>query len=400
MLKRLKGKFVFVTMAFVLVMLAVIFSLVYHFTKVDLENDSYGTLMQVAQSAKDPENLREPLSGINSDYFVVYVDTVGQMLSAGYTHHDITDGNFLRKVCQKVLDKGSTAGVLEDYQLMYNWEQIRGVGILSCVDISNAQQTLTNLIHSCLFIGIASLVAFFALAVLLARWMIRPVEKDWQQQKEFVSDVSHELKTPLAVAMSNAELLQNEENTPQEQRQFAQNILAVSRQMRSLVEGMLELARADNGQIKKCFSNLDMSVLVDEALLPFEPVFFEKGMEIQSQIQPNIHVNGSTQHLRQVVEILLDNAQKYGEPGIVRVTLSRQGRKCLLAVSNPGQPIAQRELKQIFNRFYRVDKARNERGSFGLGLSIAKSMIEEHDGKIWAVSNPTGNCFCVELPCQ
>jgi len=170
--------------------------------------------------------------------------------------------------------------------------------------------------------------------------------------------------------------------------------------MRSLVEGMLELARADNGQIRKSFNTVNLSKLISEALLPFEPIYFEQGLALQERITPEISVSGSAQYLQQVVDILLDNAQKYTNAGIINVNLRRNGRnQCILSVSNPGQPIPQQELERIFERFYRTDTARSRNGSFGLGLSIARSIVSEHGGKIWAESNPTGNCFHVLLPC-
>ena len=173
-----------------------------------------------------------------------------------------------------------------------------------------------------------------------------------------------------------------------------------SLQMRALVENLLDLARADNGQVQKAFEELDLSGCVVNAALPFEALYYEKNLQLQTVIEPDIRVTGSESHLRQVVDILLDNAGKYATPGIVNLRLEKRGRRCLLSVSNPGTPIPQEELESIFERFYRVDKARSSDGSFGLGLSIAKAIVEEHKGKIWAISNQTGNCFFVELPCE
>ena len=111
-------------------------------------------------------------------------------------------------------------------------------------------------------------------------------------------------------------------------------------------------------------------------------------------------LKGSAMHLRQVLEILLDNAQKYSAPGTVDICLQRHGRnQCLLSVSNPGNPIPQEDLEAIFQRFYRVDSARTHSGSFGLGLAIAQRIAQEHGGQIWAQSNKTGNRFSVLLPC-
>ena len=110
-------------------------------------------------------------------------------------------------------------------------------------------------------------------------------------------------------------------------------------------------------------------------------------------------MNGSDRYLSQVVQILLDNAVKYSQPGIVELQLQRYGRgQAMLTVSNPGNPIDPNDRERIFDRFYRADEARTGSGSFGLGLAIAKSMVEEHGGRIWVESNETGNCFCIILP--
>ncbi len=216
------------------------------------------------------------------------------------------------------------------------------------------------------------------------------MDKAWRQQRQFVADASHELKTPLSVIMANAQLLSDPDRSEQEKARFGEHILATSYKMRELIERLLDLARADNAPEKTDFAPLDFSRLVSDALLPFEPVYFERGLTLCSEISDNISVNGSAAHLRQLVDILLDNAQKYSlVPGEVNITLSMHDRnKCLLTVSNPGEPMTRDELKNIFKRFYRLDRSRTggEQGGYGLGLSIAESVAAEHGGKIWAES--------------
>ena len=170
--------------------------------------------------------------------------------------------------------------------------------------------------------------------------------------------------------------------------------------MRALVEQMLELARADSNQRQLALEPVDLSTLTADALLPFEPVFFEQGLELFSQIEDGITVHGDAGRLKEVLEILLDNARKYTQPpGTVRVRLERRGHhRCRLTVSNPGPPLSETEQKDIFKRFYRADPARSRDGSFGLGLSIAQRITEEHHGHIWAESGDGDNRFIVELP--
>lgn len=181
--------------------------------------------------------------------------------------------------------------------------------------------------------------------------------------------------------------------------------------MRKLIEQMLELARTDASASHLIFSPLSFSKVVSGCLLPFEPIFFEKGLHLESMIEEDIRVNGSEDALRQMLDVLLDNAQKYSrEGGTTYVTLRKcsAGRhsrlfpassRCVLAVANEGEPIAPKDLKNLFKRFYRADKARSRTGSFGLGLSIAETIITQHKGKIWAESKEGLNSFYVELPC-
>ncbi len=159
-------------------------------------------------------------------------------------------------------------------------------------DTTSEQSTLNNLVKNCILIGVLCFFAFLGISIKLAAWTVKPVEWAWQQQRQFVSDASHELKTPLTVIMTNAELLQSEENDRDSQVRFSANILTMSRQMRALVEQMLELARADSGQGKADLRPVDLSTLAADALLPFDPVFFEQGLMLSSQLAEGINVNG------------------------------------------------------------------------------------------------------------
>ena len=169
--------------------------------------------------------------------------------------------------------------------------------------------------------------------------------------------------------------------------------------MRGLVESLLNLARIDQGQKAAAHTPVDLSKLVSDATLPFEALFFEQELTLETDIAPDLTVPGDAAQLRQVVEILLDNAQKYAEaPGTVRVTLARQGHHVRLCVADTGAPLSPEDCKNIFKRFYRLDDARSRDGSFGLGLSIAQSIVDTHHGRIWCESANGLNSFFVELP--
>ena len=323
-----------------------------------------------------------------------------KVLSINDNHgFDLTDKQLVREWVKEILEHKNPQGVLTEHSMRYSLVSRKGTTCIVMVDVSSHAKTLDSLIYTSLGIGGASLIAFLIISVMLARWAVKPVEKAWQAQKQFVSDASHELKTPLTVIISNAELLQAEDCSLEARLRYAENIQVVSGQMRNLTQGLLELARVDNGQVQKNFELVDFSDLVTDVILPFEPLFYEQGLMLQSQIARDVQLSGSPIYLRQVVDVLLDNALKYAESGIVDVKLEKYGKGyCLLSVASPGAPIPQEEQEKIFERFYRSDRARTRTGSFGLGLAIAQSVVQEHKGRIWVQSNATGNCFYVQLP--
>ena len=313
-------------------------------------------------------------------------------------NYDLTDADFLREVTDAALAGAEDSGILEEYQLRYLRWLDQGPPRVVFADITQERQTMRNLLRSCLLLGGGSFLAFLLLSILLARRAVRPVEEAWQQQRQFVGDASHELKTPLTVIMTNAELLQDENVSPAARRRFSDSILAMSTQMRGLVENLLELARVDSG-VAEVKESVDLSALTEDALLPFEALFFEKGLELTAEIQPGVKVHGAPARLRQVVDVLLDNAQSYASAGgRVEVSLTRQGGSCRLTVANSGEPIPAAERENIFKRFYRGDAAHSMNRHYGLGLPIAQGIVENHKGRIWADSREGLNYFQVELP--
>ena len=286
----------------------------------------------------------------------------------------------------------SELGILEEYDLRFYRIQRPAELTLVFVDISGEQTAMQNLTLTCIGIGILSAGAFWALSILLARWAVRPVERAWAEQRQFVADASHELKTPLTVILTNAELMQTEPDP-----QYARSVLTMSHRMRSLVESLLELARVDNGAVRAAFEDTDLSALVEDELLPFEPVYFERGLELDCDAEANLRVTGSPRHLRQVLSILLDNAMNHSPEGsAVRVRLRQNGGSALLTVTNPGN-LSKEDCRNIFLRFYRVDAARSG-GGYGLGLPIAKGIVQDHGGKIWAESRDGTVTLTVQIP--
>lgn len=400
MLKRLRIQFVAVIMVIVTAMLLLIFGILYHFTAENMKNESISMMQSIATHPLQLGRPDDSSGNVRLPYFMLQIGNRGELITTGGGYYDLSDEAFLKNLIHAVFEVREQTGIIEEYNLRFCRVVTPAGQSLVFADITSERSTLRNLAENCLMVGALCFLAFLGVSILLAGWMVKPVERAWRQQRQFVADASHELKTPLTVIMANAELLQSPDYDSESKCQFSDSILTMSRQMRDLVERLLDLARTDNGQGKLAFSPLDLSDLAEKALLPFEPVFFEKGLRLSSQIQRGITVSGSGQQLRQVLDILLDNARKYtAARGDVVLRLERiHKHHCRLTVSTAGEGLSDADLKNIFKRFYRVDKARSRDGSFGLGLPIAESIVQAHHGRIWAESQNGVNTFFVELP--
>ena len=400
MLRSLRIKFICVNMVIVTAMLAVIFGLVLHFTQQNLEQQSVQMMQTVGGAPSLPGPPGDRPNEIHLPHFIISFSPSHEILEVDGSYYDLSDRELLQSLMEQALSTQERTGVIKEYGLRFCRIPTPFGEKLVFADISSELGTMRNLVSSCVLVGILSLLGFFFISLFLSRWAIRPVERAWQQQRQFVADASHELKTPLTVITTNAELLESSLHNPEQSRLCTEHILTMSHQMRGLVESLLELARVDNGAVSMAFSPLDLSQLTNSTVLPFDAVFFEKELILDCQVQDGIQVRGSAQHLRQVIEILLDNAQKYSTPQTtVSLRLCKTGHAaCRLSVSNHGHPISQEDLRNIFKRFYRIDPARSMNHSYGLGLSIAQQIVGEHKGQIWAESRNGVNTFTIQLP--
>ena len=400
MIRKLRLKFVAVNMGIVAVMLCVMFGLVFYFTSANLERQSLAMMRQIAA---DPFRQMVPLESgenVRLPFFTLQLGPYGELAGTSGGFYDLSDDGVLNSLIDAATQSPREFGVLGDYNLRYYRVETPASHFVVFSDISSERSTLDGLVQTCLVISGVSLFAFLGISVLLSKWAVRPVEEAWRQQRQFVACASHELKTPLTIIMTSAELMQDQDCGEAKRERFLDGILVMSRQMRRLIEQMLELARAENTDSRTVFRPVDFTGLVERTALCLETVFFEKGLHLATKAEAGITVEGEEASLRQVLEILLDNAAKYTRPGGgARIALCRQGKRCLLTVASEGEPMSAEEQRNIFRRFYRGDAAKNGAEGFGLGLSIARTLVERHRGHIRSESRGGENIFTVELPC-
>ena len=319
MIRKLRIKIVLVIVLVAAVMLGVIFGMSYTMTRQDLRAQSISMMQAIAANPFEPLPPGQSRQ-VRLPYFVLRTDAFGNLVAIGSTDYDLTDRSFLRAVAAAASASEADIGEIPAYHLRF----CRVDGSVIFADISSEQQTLQGLVRSSLLIGGGSLLALIGLAILLARWAVRPVETAWRQQKQFVADASHELKTPLTVILTNTELLQSPDYDEAQKQQFTDGIRTMAQQMRALVERLLELARAENARPQAAFAPVCLSEVAETSALLFEASLYERGLTLETQVEPELTVSGDERQLGQLVEILLDNARKYASGGTVRLQRAAQ----------------------------------------------------------------------------
>lgn len=334
--------------------------------------------------------------------FAVEVDEDGKVIwvqsGPGST---ITEEN-AQALVNEALAQSSDHGTLPGQNLSYLCQLENGRRFFAFADNSSMTQTIRNQLLVSLLISAAALLAFYLISRFLARVTVRPIEQAWDQQRQFVADASHELKTPLAVILANTDIVAaHGADTVESQSKWIGYIREEAQRMRSLVEDLLFLAKSDAQKLPSHPAQVRFSDLVTGSLLPFESVAFEAGVTLSDQVAPGIILQGDEVQLRRLVVILLDNAVKYaGEKGTVTVRLDKVQDRPRFTVHNTGPAIPEEHLSHLFERFYRADSARDRaQGGYGLGLSIAQSIVQAHGGKIAVTSSPqSGTEFTVVFP--
>ncbi|MEG1988526.1 MAG: HAMP domain-containing sensor histidine kinase, partial [Oscillibacter sp.] len=406
MLRRLRLQFVAVCMALVTAVLAVVLLSIYVSAQNTIAVTSNDVLLRVIGELSYPgDDLGSAFNlqpgRVQLPYFTVEVwgSRLGHTAYVtGGTYSNLENTAALTEILTDCLSQEADSGVVQPYSLRYLREDNGLYQKIAFVDMSLEQATLRDLMRSYVQVGLAALAALLGISVLLARWTVRPVEKAWRQQRQFLADASHELKTPLTVILSNAELL---EGVALDQRaaRWADNIHSEAGQMKNLVEEMLTLARGDDMGPTAVLTELSLTEIATDCALAFEPVAFEAGKPLEERLAEDVAVLGDRDKLRQLLSVLLDNAIKYGGAGgAITLSLEKNDRQAIVTVSNPGEPIPPAQLSHLFERFYRADASRGERSGFGLGLSIAAAIAKTHKGTLRAESDAASTRFILSLP--
>ena len=339
---------------------------------------------------RDGPPRKAPLYELSTFYSVALSDT-GEVLAVDGGRTGIYTKDDLVQIARDIVE--SRTGIGRTSSMTYHIVKKDGYNLIAFMDTTITDDSFRSLVKNTLIIGVIAIAVCFILADYLAYRIIKPLEENDRKQRQFISDAGHELKTPISVISSNAEVLSRQIGA----NEWLDNICYENERMGELVTQLLDLSRAERGAMQK--EEVDLSRLVTGEVLPFETVAFEKGLSIESSIEDGIRVSGNRQQLAQLISILLDNAIRHSEGGKeIRISLEKNMRSVLLKVENSGKEIPLEERDRLFERFYRVDEARNSEGRhYGLGLAIAKAITNEHGGSIGVSCQDEKVTFTVSL---
>lgn len=319
---------------------------------------------------------------------------------------DALDEELLEKIVDSVVGNGEESFSIDGNYYKATWRNVLGnnMTVYAVYDWTNDRADLAEAGVVTALVYFFCLVLLFIFGNMVAKQVVEPVKKSYEQQKKLVADASHELKTPIAIIGANLSLVESDpDSTVAQNAHWFKNMESQLSRMSSLIADMLELHRADEAR-NKPETLEDVSALLGGVLLSFEARCFEKKVSLAEDLQPDVKTRCVKQNIERLYAIMMDNAFKYTpEGGKIEVSLRSDKKNAVIHFRNYGVGIAKEHIPRIFDRFYRVDNARTQNAgqgnSFGLGLSLAKSIVLDHDGTVTCESDgSTYVDFRIELP--
>lgn len=325
-----------------------------------------------------------PEAPFSTRHFTVLFDSDGNIINTHTESIYVITEDVAKEYAQRVLHSGKTRGWLYNYRYkLFSTDSGNGVVFIDgSINRSSLLQTMT--ISGTVLLSCAALVLI--LIVLLSKRMVKPIAESYEKQKQFITDANHELKTPLTLILANLDIVEGELG----KNEWLDDIRAEGHRMTALVNQLVSLSRMDEDTPRMCISDVSLSDIAADAASEFLPLAESKGKKLTAEISPDISYKGDEALLRRLLSILLDNAVKYcDDGGNIDVRLSKQHRRTVLTVENTYKGVNDTELDKLFDRFYRADRARTYTGGYGIGLSIAKMIVENHKGEITAYKKDT-----------
>lgn len=408
MIRTLRRRFLLIALASLtgtLAVLCLVINLGYHAITTRRADQVLQMLHQNAGQFPEPETQADPgafpgfqvtlETPFETRYVVVRLTGQREVAEVDMEHIAALDREKVIQQVEQILDGGKNSGYsgYYRYQVFDDGEEGQTIVVLDCF---LQLQAANNVLRLTLLASLACIAIVFLLLVFLSRRVVRPFAENLEKQRRFVTDASHELKTPLAIISANTGLL---EASLGENRWLASTQVQVSRLDR-LIGHLVELARTEETLAEEEIQPVDLSGVVAGQMEDYRLLAQTSGKELESDVAPGVTVRGAADNLKRLCTLLLDNAVKYCDSGgTIRLTLAQRGRWAVLSISNPCAGLDPAQLPRLFDRFYRADASRSrDTGGYGIGLSTARAIVQRHRGRLTAKSEDGLVVFTARLP--
>ena len=412
MIGKLQRKFVLAAMLSLFIVLGLLIGLINVLNYRSFIQESDDTLSMLAEMNGNPpgaftfggRDMPEPPDGARNDrrrewngelpyqarYFSVTLSESGEIESSDLKNVVTVDGQTALEMARTAAKKGRETGFSGEYRYL-GVPQDTGTRWIF-LNREREHATVRTFLWTSVGISAAGFVMVFLLLMLLSARIVRPIAQSYEKQKQFITDAGHELKTPITIIRADTDVL--EEDLPGSE--WIADIRTQTDRLSSLTNDLIYLSRMEEEGAKPQMLDFPLSDVVSDAAQPFQSVALTQNKTFTTDIQPMLSLHGDEKSIRKLVSILLDNAMKYSpDGGTIALSLRKTGRQTLLSVTNTAPNLEKGNHDRLFDRFYRADASRSsETGGFGLGLAIAKAVVESHKGKIHAVSD--GQSLTVE----
>lgn len=393
MIKKLRRKFIWIAMCSMIFVLGTIVAVinVINYSKADEYSDKVISVL-VDNEGGFPQNFpmrpgmgnngMTPETPFEARFFTVMLNDNGEVIFSDTKQIAAITPQTAEKYAKNLYANGETVGMYDDYK--YRVKETDEGTLYIFLDCTREMNSFRNFLQISILISLGGLAVVFILIIIFSRIALKPVEESYQKQKHFITNASHDIKTPLTIINAGAEVIELEHG----EGEWTKEIKKQTQRLTALTDKLVFLSRMEEENQKISMREFNLSELIEEAVAPYENMTKAKGFSFSFDCQSGIIYKGNEEMVSQAIALLMDNAMKYtNENGCITVSLKKTLKGIELRFKNTADSVKEGNNNEIFERFYRADKSRNSKtGGHGIGLSVVKAIVTAHKGKISAYS--------------
>ena len=400
MIRKLRWKFIWIAMVAMIFVLGTIVAAinVLNYQKTDKYSDGIISLLTDNEGGfpqdfpfRPSGDGMTPETPFEARFFSVMLDKQGEVAFSHTEQIAAITQETAEKYAKDLYANGEKSGMYDDYK--YRVKETDEGTLYIFLDCTREMNSFRNFLQTSILISLGGLAVVFILIIIFSHIALKPVEESSQKQKSFITNASHDIKTPLTIINAGTEVIELEHG----EGEWTKEIKKQTERLALLTDKLVFLSRMEEEQ-KTTLKEFNFSNMFTKTLQPYETLAGSKGLELIVRCQPEILYIGNEEMLRQAIALLLDNAIKYTtDKGTISATLKQTAKGIELKFRNDTENIKQGNLSELFERFYRMEKSRNSNmGGNGIGMSVVKAIVTAHKGKVSAFS-PDGESIEITI---